>query len=436
MDLKQIKNQYGLSELEVYKQDTATQKVIFTANELKQLDSQYTEGISLRLIKNKKLGFSARYGKYDLDEMIKEALTISEYSPEVNFEFPEKADNNSKNNERVCLVPAPTSTIDLNLFKTKGENIIDIVQNKTKGTLIDVVFELSHQNEILKNSKDLMTNFNKILYSFSVNLRETNENDFIEIYTAVTEEQIPDYLSYLQEILTLYSFAKKHSDIKSGKCPVLFTQRALKDLLDIIESALNGKMVNERSSPWHDKLGKKVLSEKITLKQDPGFGFMARGYDDEGNEIKKMNLVTNGILENFYFDLITAGRGMPRHAPTGNGFKPSLALPPEPSLLNLILSPGKKSLDEIIKSIDYGLMVDQTMGGLSTNISGNMSLNIDMGFLIEKGEIKGRVKDTMISGNIYNALNNVIDLSNESKCYWSQIYNPDMLLDGFTITSK
>ena len=76
------------------------------------------------------------------------------------------------------------------------------------------------------------------------------------------------------------------------------------------------------------------------------------------------------------------------------------------------------------------------MGGLSTNISGNMSLNIDMGFLIEKGEIKGRVKDTMISGNIYNALNNVIDLSNESKCYWSQIYNPDMLLDGFTITSK
>ena len=75
------------------------------------------------------------------------------------------------------------------------------------------------------------------------------------------------------------------------------------------------------------------------------------------------------------------------------------------------------------------------MGGLSTNISGDMSVNVDVGFLIEKGEIIGRVKDTMVTGNIYSALNNIAELSNNLQQHWSNIYNPDMLIDGFTITS-
>ena len=76
------------------------------------------------------------------------------------------------------------------------------------------------------------------------------------------------------------------------------------------------------------------------------------------------------------------------------------------------------------------------MGGLSTNISGDFSVNVDVGFLIENVELIGRVKDTMVSGNIYNALNNVIELSNNSRWYWSNIYNPDMLLGGFTVTAE
>lgn len=103
-------------------------------------------------------------------------------------------------------------------------------------------------------------------------------------------------------------------------------------------------------------------------------------------------------------------------------------------MLNMIISPGARSLNQIIKDINYGLLVDQTMGGLATNISGDISVNVDIGFLIEKGEITGRVKDTMITGNIYSALNNVLELSNTLKQHWSNIYNPDILIEGLTIT--
>ena len=163
---------------------------------------------------------------------------------------------------------------------------------------------------------------------------------------------------------------------------------------------------------------------------------MARSIDDEGSIVQPLTLVNKGVLENFYYDLLSASRCMPQNASTGNGFKPSLTTQPEPSLLNMTVESGKKSLNEIIKNIKYGLLVDQTMGGLTANISGDISVNVDLGFFIENGELIGRVKDTMISGNIYTALNNVIELSNSPRWYWSNIYSPDMLLDGFMITSK
>ena len=184
-------------------------------------------------------------------------------------------------------------------------------------------------------------------------------------------------------------------------------------------------------------LGKQVLSKLITIKQDPFYGYMKRAIDDEGSEVKPLTLIKNGILENFYYDLASAHKQGPGTSPmTGNGFKPSLTSQPEPTLLNMIVSKGSRSINQIIKDINYGLLIDQTMGGLSTNISGDMSVNIDVGFLIEEGEIVGRVKDTMVTGNIYTALNNIAELSNDLKQHWSNIYNPDMLIDGFTITSK
>lgn len=432
MDLKALQKKYDLTDLEVFTQDSSNHKISFIANKLKQTESVHSTGKALRLINKKKIGFTANYTseKNSIEETINQALEVSRFSPEVDFELP----LGKRTGETAERRYGETENI-ISKFKSKGQEIIETILSQAPNVLTDVSFDMTSFSENLENSRDLKYSHSKELYSFSINIRETLENDFIDIYTAVVDSNLPEHKNYLDEILRFYSLTKKHAKIKSGKCPVLFTSKAGKELLSLVEAALSGKQINQKSSPWHNKLGEKVLSSLLTLRQDPKIGYMAREFDDEGSIVKPLNLINNGILENFYYDLSSACKSVTCNTSTGNGFKPSLTSQPEPTLLNVIVSNGKRSLDEIIKNIDYGLLVDQTMGGLTTNISGDMSVNVDLGFLIEKGELVGRVKDTMVSGNIYTALNNVLELSNYSKWYWSNIYNPDMLVDGLTITT-
>lgn len=430
MNLQDLKKKNTLSFLEIFNQKISNYSVIYTANKLKQTEVNHHEGRAVRLINNNRIGFASSYGKISIDDIISRAKDVSKYYPETKIIFPgklklkEENKSNSVNNF-------------LEQFKENGKEIIDAVLHATKASslLVDVSFDVSNVDETLENTNDLEYSCSHKIYSFSVNLRETLENDFIEIITASVDAKPPDYMQYVNEVINLYQLSKKHAKVKNGSYPVLFTSRAAKDLLSIVELALSGKQVNQKSSPWHNKKGQKILSPLISIKQDPTFGYMARKVDDEGSTIPPLSFITKGVLENFYFDLTSASDSAIGETSTGSGFRDSITSFPDPSLLNLIIDNGRKSFDEIIKSINYGLLVDQTIGGLTANISGDISMNVDLGFLIEKGEIVGRVKDTMISGNVYNALNNILELSNNSRWYWSEMYNPDMLLDGFVVTS-
>ncbi len=72
---------------------------------------------------------------------------------------------------------------------------------------------------------------------------------------------------------------------------------------------------------------------------------------------------------------------------------------------NFMITPGEFADEEIIKSIEYGILVDTVMGTHTGNIpAGEYALNVSIGYLIEKGEIVGKILDTMVSGNIYEDL--------------------------------
>ena len=61
-------------------------------------------------------------------------------------------------------------------------------------------------------------------------------------------------------------------------------------------------------------------------------------------------------------------------------------------------------------------IIDQVIGaGQSNVLMGEFSVNCDLGFKIEKGEIKGRVKNAMVTGNIYELLNNILGIGKETQ---------------------
>ena len=84
--------------------------------------------------------------------------------------------------------------------------------------------------------------------------------------------------------------------------------------------------------------------------------------------------------------------------------------------------------------MDNGLIVDQMLGG-GGGISGDFSINIDLGYYVENGQVTGRIKDTMVSGNVYTALKHLIKLGGDAE--WNgSCYTPSLIIDGLSCTGK
>ena len=63
----------------------------------------------------------------------------------------------------------------------------------------------------------------------------------------------------------------------------------------------------------------------------------------------------------------------------------------------------------MVKSVKEGIVVEELMGAGQGNVmGGDFSGNVLLGYKIENGEIVGRVKDTIVSGNVHDALRGIL----------------------------
>ena len=98
---------------------------------------------------------------------------------------------------------------------------------------------------------------------------------------------------------------------------------------------------------------------------------------------------------------------------------------------------GTKGFKELIKEVDRGIYLvmsgDLVMGNI---LQGDMNGTIQTGFLIEDGEIQGRIKNRSLGFNFYEILGErLIGLSKESIRYGvSTTESPYILTDGIRIS--
>ena len=91
----------------------------------------------------------------------------------------------------------------------------------------------------------------------------------------------------------------------------------------------------------------------------------------------------------------------------------------------------------MIASIDDGVLVEQLLGAGQGNVlGGEFGGNVLLGYRIVNGEIAGRVKDTMISGNVYEALKDIAYLGGEAEWVGGSLSTPPICCDGVTVSSK
>ncbi|WP_206081853.1 TldD/PmbA family protein [Maribellus sediminis] len=188
--------------------------------------------------------------------------------------------------------------------------------------------------------------------------------------------------------------------IGSGTMPMIVENRQVGRIFGPLINALNASQIQQKNSFLIDKLGEQVVSEKLTLTDDPFIvgGRGSRLFDGEGLATKKRVVFDKGILKNYYIDTYY-GKKM-EMAPTSGG------------TTNLIFETGDKDLEALIASVKKGILVTGFNGGNCNGSTGDFSYGID-GFLIENGKIVQPVSEMNITGNMLTLWSNIGEIGKD-----------------------
>ncbi|WP_022671108.1 TldD/PmbA family protein [Hippea alviniae] len=188
--------------------------------------------------------------------------------------------------------------------------------------------------------------------------------------------------------------------LKPEKMTVVLSSEAGGTMIhEAVGHGLEADLVYESMSVYKDRLNQKVANEKITVVDDATKPKM-RGsfyYDDEGTKSENTVLIENGILKNYMFDKMYAK--VADKSSTGNSRRESYRYPPIVRMSNTYILPGEDNPDDIVASVDKGLLVKRMGGGQVNPITGDFVFEVAEGYLIEKGKIKHMVRGATLIGN-------------------------------------
>ncbi len=195
--------------------------------------------------------------------------------------------------------------------------------------------------------------------------------------------------------------------VESGEYALILDERTtLGTVGSIVGYGANAFYVLQKSSYYADRLGARVASENLNVTDDPlyPYGWASSPFDAEGYPSIRIKLVEKGVLTNYITDSYTANAL--RIENNGHAGRGGLADRPRPSLTNLQVAPGEYEDDELFKDVKQGIYVyDSSLGPVGG--SSNISSLIDHGFLVENGEIKHPVKNTMVGSTVFEILQSI-----------------------------
>ena len=421
-----LANKKGI-EAEVYHVASQDTPIEFGNNRLKSLETKASEGIALRIIADGKLGFASSTDLTRLEDLVDAAVATAEIGDRIEFDFTK--DINSIEPKNDYQPPSTEKLVEV------GEDLISKVHQYNPEILVDVSFHSRSGQAILATTTNVYTEQNSKSLSAILSGNLVRGEDFLQAYAYEVSDRQPDYQAILQKLITKYQRAEGAAKIESGTYPVLFTPSAVSSTMGrMFGTIFSGQSVVQKASPLTDKLGEKIVDERISVFEDPSIGVSACEYDDEGVPASKKNLIEQGVVKQFYWDRRWAARQGVESS--GNGFRGGISRP-SPSLANVCISPGKTSVDDLIAGIEEGIIVDQVLGaGQSNVLAGEFSVNIDLGYKVEQGKIVGRVKDTMVAGNIFEAFSNLVDLSDRPEWVGGSAYVPHILFAKLGVAAR
>jgi PmbA protein len=376
----------------------------FEAGRLKTATAQQSQTFSVNVLLNGRRGSTHWNDPNDLDEMIDRAVALATSGAKAHFE----------------AYPAPAATHQV---KTWSERSVGLSRQRIIDSAQQIVDALKAYNSdmdikagagryeiesMLVTSGGVNHSTRHSGWSLIGYAQRTDGTDMLfshygRSWKDLNEFYDPDAIA--QKILEELRQGEQTTTAPEGKVVVLLSPEMFGTFLSPVMMGVNGRNVARGDSPLQNRLGDQVCDPCLTIVDDPHLDYSngAAEIDHDGIPTSVFPIIENGVLKTFLYDLDSAGLAGAK--PTGNnGCSP----------YSLDVQSGEESSKKLLSSIKDGLYIKGLMGfGQGNIINGDFSSNIALGFRIRNGEIVGRVKNTMMAGNIYDLLAKNVQLSSD-----------------------
>jgi len=405
----------------------------FEANRLRHIQSKQSSYVALRIISGGKIGYATTTELGDSQNLVNAAVETAPFGMVAKFELPSLSIY-----PKIEVFDPKVEAVSIEEMINLGEELIATVRGHTP----DIVCDAGVSKEIMSvhiiNSRGGQANYKQSVFSLGIQGQLIRDTDMLFVGESESScHPLTETRAITGQVLQQLELAKNQAPAPSKPLPVVFTPHGVASALILpLMVAFNGKTVLKGASPIGNRLGQMVFDDKLWLWDDPTLAYRpeSRPCDDEGIPSQRTPLVQQGTVTSFLYDLQTAALAHTRS--TGNGSRSRGGLPtPAPSAF--IIKPGNTTFDEMINDIKEGLVIEQLMGAEQGNIlGGDFSGNVLLGYKVESGRIVGRVKDTMVSGNVYQLLKQITAIGSDARWVDGSINTPSLYCPTLSVATK
>ena len=420
---------------EVYAAGEEETPVAFEANRLRSIETRQSRGVALRVVVDGRIGFASSSRLDDPQALVDDALATARFGAAAALAYPTAQVEDAG----LDLYDETLLSLSVEAMVQMGQQMVDGVREQGDDLLCDVDLRRSVASVAVANSSGGLGRYRQTTLSLGLHVNRVRGTDILDIYEsdASCHLQTLERSRLVTAVREKLELAEEIVPIRTGTLPVLFTPKgAAMTLLAPLAAALNGKTVLEGASPLAGRLGEDLFDARFSLYDDgrvPNLPTSAP-CDGEGVPTRRTPLVAEGRLNAYYYDLQTAG--LAGAESTGNGQR-GLSSLPSPGVHALRVLPGRSSYQTMLADMAEGLLVDQTMGAWAGNLlAGDFGGNVHLGLKVERGRLVGRVKDTMLAGNVFRALRELQGIGDRAEWVGGSIEVPHLCFPGLSISAR
>jgi len=228
-------------------------------------------------------------------------------------------------------------------------------------------------------------------------------------------------------------------EIAAGEYDVVLEPAATSTLVGFLSYlGFGGRALLEDRSCLSGKQGERVAATAISMTDDAlDPRTLGLPFDFEGTPRRRVDLISDGVFAGGVTDRRTAKQS--GTSSTGHALPPPE--PEGPFPLNVRMTPGDASAEELIASTERGLLVTRFHYSNVVDPTASIipGMTRDGTFMIEDGQIAYPVKNLRFTQSILDALMNTRsigrDLELASEFFFSSSLVPALAIDGFRFSS-